>query len=110
VNFVSKSRLRTDRIRCRCLLLALWWSAPPSTAASANGGIPEPSHRVSFRNRRRGWFRKSRRGLAINFVCQADGRLFLVGLHNTFASASTLAGRDYPDRRRRHDQAYWAFG
>jgi hypothetical protein len=34
---------------------------------------------------------------AINFVSQADGRLFLVGFHNTFSSASTLPGRDYAD-------------
>jgi hypothetical protein len=34
---------------------------------------------------------------AINFVRQADGRLFLVGFHNTFVSASALPGRDYAD-------------
>jgi hypothetical protein len=34
---------------------------------------------------------------AINFVSQADGRLFLVGFHNTFGSASALPGRDYAD-------------
>jgi hypothetical protein len=34
---------------------------------------------------------------AINFVSQADGRLFLVGFHNTFASASAFPGRDYAD-------------
>jgi hypothetical protein len=34
---------------------------------------------------------------AINFVRQADRRLFLVGFHNTFASASAFPGRDYAD-------------
>ena len=33
----------------------------------------------------------------LNFVRQTDGRLFLVGFHNSFASPSILPGRDYAD-------------
>ncbi len=33
----------------------------------------------------------------INFVTQSDGRLFLVGLHNTSRAAPVVPGRDYVD-------------
>ena len=33
----------------------------------------------------------------INFIRQADGRLFLVGFHNSFLAPSFLPGRDYAD-------------
>jgi hypothetical protein len=34
---------------------------------------------------------------AINFISQTDGRLYLVGFHNSFFSPATLPGRDYAD-------------
>ena len=33
----------------------------------------------------------------INFLPQADGRLYLVGFHNTFLNVTALPGRDYAD-------------
>ena len=33
----------------------------------------------------------------INFLPQADGRLYLVGFHNTFVNVAALPGRDYAD-------------
>lgn len=34
---------------------------------------------------------------AVNFVNQSDGRLYLIGLHNTSTEAPTRPGRDYAD-------------
>jgi hypothetical protein len=34
---------------------------------------------------------------SINFVQQSDGRLFMVGFHNSFAVPASLPGRDYAD-------------
>jgi len=68
------------------------------TPALEDGFAPEPATwLVSEVQARPGQERTFDHFQAINFVSQADGRLFLVGFHNTFTSASTLPGRDYAD-------------
>ena len=68
------------------------------TQALEDGFDPEPAMwLVSEVQARPGQERTFDHFQAINFVSQADGRLFLVGFHNTFASASALPGRDYAD-------------
>lgn len=53
---------------------------PTAYVRARNGEAPSFSH---FQN--------------INFLPQADGRLYLVGFHNTFVNLSALPGRDYAD-------------
>ena len=68
------------------------------TQALEDGFAPEPATwLVSEVQARPGQERTFDHFQAINFVSQADGRLFLVGFHNTVASASMLPGRDYAD-------------
>jgi hypothetical protein len=68
------------------------------TQALEDGFDPEPATwLVSEVQARPGQERTFDHFQAINFVSQSDGRLFLVGFHNTFVSASTLPGRDYAD-------------
>jgi hypothetical protein len=68
------------------------------TQALEDGFAPEPATwLVSEVQARPGQERTFDHFQAINIVRQADGRLFLVGFHNTFASASALPGRDYAD-------------
>ena len=68
------------------------------TQALEDGFAPEPAPwRVTEVQARPGQERTFDHFQAINFVSQADGRLFMVGFHNTFASASALPGRDYAD-------------
>lgn len=53
---------------------------PTAYVRARNGEAPSFSH---FQN--------------INFLAQTDGRLYLVGFHNTFVNLSALPGRDYAD-------------
>ncbi len=55
-------------------------SWPTAYVRARNGEAPSFSH---FQN--------------INFLRQTDGRLYLVGFHNTFVNLSALPGRDYAD-------------
>lgn len=69
-----------------------------STQAIEDGFAPEPvTWRVSEVQARPGQERTFSYFQTINFVSQADGRLFLVGFHNSFFSAAMLPGRDYAD-------------
>lgn len=68
------------------------------TQALDDGFAPEPATWLASEVQARpGQERTFAHFQAINFVCEADGRLFLVGFHNTFTSASALPGRDYAD-------------
>jgi hypothetical protein len=62
------------------------------------GFLPEPvSWRVSGVEARAGQDRTFNHFQSLNFVRQADGRLFLVGFHNIVAPQTFLPGRDYAD-------------
>jgi hypothetical protein len=68
------------------------------TRALEDGFTADPvTWRVSEVRARPGQERTFSHFQTINFVNQADGRLFLVGFHNSFFGASTLPGRDYAD-------------
>jgi hypothetical protein len=68
------------------------------TQALDDGFVPEPvTWRASKVQARPGQERTFSHFQNINFISQADGRLFLVGFHNTFLSPTTLPGRDYAD-------------
>ncbi len=62
------------------------------------GFHPEPvTWRVSGVEARPGQDRTFSHFQSINFIQQADGRLYLVGFHNSFAPQTILPGRDYAD-------------
>ena len=64
----------------------------------ADGFLPEPaSWYVSEVQARPGQERSFGYFQSINFVRQSDGRLFLAGFNNSFASPAILPGRDYTD-------------
>jgi hypothetical protein len=68
------------------------------TQALEDGFAPDPATWLASEIQARpGQERTFSHFQAINFVSEADGRLFLVGFHNTFTSASALPGRDYAD-------------
>lgn len=63
-----------------------------------DGFLPEPvTWRVSQVQARAGHKKTFSYFQAINFVRQADGRLYMVGFHNDFFAPSILPGRDYAD-------------
>jgi hypothetical protein len=62
------------------------------------GFRPEPvTWQVSGVEARPGQDRTFSHFQSINFIQQADGRLYLVGFHNSFAPQTILPGRDYAD-------------
>jgi hypothetical protein len=68
------------------------------TPALTDGFMPEAaSWRVSEVQARPGLERSFSYFQSINFVRQSDGRLFLAGFNNSFASPAILPGRDYAD-------------
>src|SRR6185503_20559860 len=68
------------------------------TSSLTDGFMPElASWRVSEVQARPGLERSFSYFQSINFVRQSDGRLFLAGFNNSFASPAILPGRDYAD-------------
>ena len=68
------------------------------TSSITDGFMPEPaSWRVSEVHARAGLEATFSYFQSINFVRQSDGRLFLAGFNNSFASPAILPGRDYAD-------------
>ena len=67
-------------------------------SALADGFLPQPATwHVSEVQTRAGQEKTFSFFQGINFIQQADGRLFLVGFHNSFLAPSILPGRDYAD-------------
>ena len=68
------------------------------TAVLQEGFQPEPvSWGVTSVNARPGQDRAFSHFQSINFIPQADGRLYLVGFHNSTGPQTILPGRDYAD-------------
>ena len=62
------------------------------------GGFDEPlAWQTAFVRARNGQAPSFSHFQNINFVPQSDGRLYLVGFHNTFVNVAALPGRDYAD-------------
>ena len=68
------------------------------SSSLTDGFVPEPtSWHVSDVRARPGQERSFSYFQSINFIRQSDGRLFLAGFNNSFASPAFLPGRDYAD-------------
>ena len=69
-----------------------------SRGSELAGGFDEPlAWQTAFVRARNGQAPSFSHFQNINFVPQADGRLYLVGFHNTFVNVAALPGRDYAD-------------